>query len=271
MTVRTEKNGAVWIIIHSRFDEARNAMDPESADALVAALQAFDRDPSASVAVLWGEGGAFCAGWDLKYASSLGDREKFDADIARGLAFPMGANDAPRGPLGPTRLELSKPVIAAVEGPAVAGGMELALWCDIRVMADTAYFGVYCRRWGIPLLDGGSVRLPRLVGQGRAMEIILTGRKVPAAEALAIGMCEKVVEEGGARAAAQAMAHEIARFPQAAVRADRRTVHETYGLPLRDAMRREWHNGVEAHFLEGADGAARFAAGLGRSGDFAKI
>ncbi|MFA7666359.1 MAG: crotonase/enoyl-CoA hydratase family protein [Burkholderiaceae bacterium] len=271
MTVRTEKNGAVWTIVHSRFDEARNAMDPESADALVEAMKAFDRDADASVAVLWGEGGAFCAGWDLKYASTLADREKFDRDMVRGLAFPMGANDAPRGPLGPTRLELSKPVIAAVEGPAVAGGMELALWCDIRVMADSAYFGVYCRRWGIPLLDGGSVRLPRLVGQGRALEIILTGRKVPAEEALRIGMCEQVVATGKAREAAEEMAHEIARFPQAAVRADRRTVHETHGMALRDAMRCEWHNGVEAHSLEGASGAGRFAAGLGRSGDFSKI
>ena len=175
--VRIEKTGAVWTIIHSRFEAARNAMDPESADALVAAFKAFDSDPSASVAVLWGEGGAFCAGWDLKYASTLSDREAFQKDMVEGLAFPTGANPAPRGPLGPTRLELSKPVIGAVEGPAVAGGMELALWCDIRVMAESAYFGVYCRRWGIPLLDGGSVRLTRLVGQGRAMEIILTGAR----------------------------------------------------------------------------------------------
>jgi enoyl-CoA hydratase len=271
MTVRTEKDGAVWTVIHSRFDAARNAMDPDSADALVEQLQVFDRDPQARVAVLWGEGGAFCAGWDLKYASTLADRERFDQDIVRGLAFPMGANAAPRGPLGPTRLELSKPVIAAVEGPAVAGGMELALWCDIRVMAESAYFGVYCRRWGIPLLDGGAVRLPRLVGQGRAMEIILTGRKVPAEEALRIGMCEQLVPHGEARQAAEAMAREIARFPQAAVRADRRTVHESHGLPLRDAMRVEWANGVEAHHQEGADGAGRFASGLGRGGDFGRI
>ena len=153
----------------------------------------------------------------------------------------------------------------------MAGGMELALWCDIRVMAESSYFGVYCRRWGIPLLDGGSVRLARLVGQGRAMEIILTGRKVPADEALRIGMCEQVVESGGARAAAEAMAREIARFPQAAVRADRRSVVETYGLPVREALRQEWTNGVEAIFKEGASGAARFAAGKGRHGDFAKI
>jgi enoyl-CoA hydratase len=200
----------VWTVIHSRFAEARNAMDPDSAEALAQAFREFDADDSASVAVLWGEGGAFCAGWDLKFASTLSDRDAFQRHVVDGLAFPTGANPAPRGPLGPTRLELSKPVIAAVEGPAVAGGMELALWCDIRVMAESAYFGVYCRRWGIPLLDGGSVRLARLVGQGRAMEIILTGRKVPADEALRIGMCEQVVETGGARAAAEAMAREIA-------------------------------------------------------------
>lgn len=269
--VRIEKQGSVWTIVHSRFGAARNAMDPASADALVDCFKEFDSDNSASVAVLWGEGGAFCAGWDLKFASTLSDRDLFRRDVVEGLAFPTGANPAPRGPLGPTRLELSKPVIAAVEGPAVAGGMELALWCDIRVMADTAYFGVYCRRWGIPLLDGGSVRLARLVGQGRAMEIILTGRKVPADEALRIGMCEQVVKEGGARAAAEAMALNIARFPQAAVRADRRSVVETYGLPIREALCKEWANGVEAHFEEGAAGAARFAGGLGRHGDFEAI
>jgi enoyl-CoA hydratase len=269
--VRVEKEGPVWTVIHSRFQEARNAMDPESADALVEALLAFDADASASVAVLWGEGGAFCSGWDLKFASTLSDRHLFQRDVVDGLAFPTGANAAPRGPLGPTRLELSKPVIAAVEGPAVAGGMELALWCDIRVMAADAYFGVYCRRWGIPLLDGGSVRLARLVGQGRAMEIILTGRKVDADEALRIGMCEQRVDSGGARFAAEAMAQRIARFPQAAVRADRRSVIETYGAPVREAMRREWANGVEAHFKEGAAGAKRFADGLGRHGDFEQI
>lgn len=153
----------------------------------------------------------------------------------------------------------------------MAGGMELALWCDCRVMAETAYFGVYCRRWGIPLLDGGSVRLPRLVGQGRALEIIMTGRKVEAGEALRIGMCERVTAGGTARNAAEAMAHEIARFPQAAVRADRQTVHESYGLPLREGLRREWANGVEAHHKEGAAGAARFASGLGRHGDYGRI
>jgi enoyl-CoA hydratase len=182
MTVRIEKQGKVWTVIHSR-PEARNAMDPDSADALVEAFNAFDRDREAAVAVLWGEGGAFCAGWDLKYCASIIDRpEKLHA-----IDYPLDdRTPIPRGPLGPTRLELDKPVIAAVAGPAVAGGFELALWCDVRVMEESAYFGVYCRRWGVPLVDGGTVRLPRIVGMGRAMEIILTGRKVTAEEALRI-------------------------------------------------------------------------------------
>jgi enoyl-CoA hydratase len=149
--------------------------------------------------------------------------------------------------------------------------MELALWCDIRVMEETAYLGVYCRRWGIPLLDGGTVRLPRLVGQGRAMEIILTGRKVPAEECLRIGACEKVVPVGTARREAEALAHEIARFPQACVRADRRSVYLQYGHSVREAMKREWENGVAVVELEGVDGAARFAGGIGRHGDFSKL
>ncbi|MEL6373724.1 MAG: crotonase/enoyl-CoA hydratase family protein [Pseudomonadota bacterium] len=270
MAVRIEKADHVWTIIHAR-PEARNAMDPASADALHEACLAFDADANARVAVLWGEGGAFCAGWDLKFASTLTDPEAFRREVSDKLAFGMGAAPAPRGPLGPTRLELSKPVIAAVEGPAVAGGMELALWCDCRVLARDAYFGVYCRRWGIPLLDGGSVRLPRLVGQGRALDIIMTGRKVEADEALRIGMCERVVEPGHAREAAEAMAHEIARFPQEAVLADRRTVHETRGLNVREALRREWANGVDAIAREGAAGAGRFASGKGRSGDYGDI
>jgi enoyl-CoA hydratase len=270
MTVRIEKSGPVTTIINDRIN-ARNAGDPETADALTAAFLAFDRDIQAKAAVFWGAGGAFCAGWDLKYAAELADREQFQKDIVEGLAFPQGSGPAPRGPLGPSRLEINKPVIAAVEGPAVAGGMELAMWADIRIMAEDAYFGVYCRRWGIPLIDGGTVRIPRLIGVGRAMEIILTGRKVGAEEALRIGLCEKVVPRGQARAAAEAMAAEIARFPQAAVRADRRNVYETYGLGVRDAMKVEWANGVDAHIKEGAAGAARFAAGKGRHGDFEKI
>jgi enoyl-CoA hydratase len=270
MSVYVEKNSFVTTIVNDR-PNARNAGDPETADALTREFLAFDADLDARVAVFWGAGGAFCAGWDLRYAAGLGDRQSFQNEIVEGLAFPPGSAPAPRGPMGPSRLELSKPVIAAIEGPAVAGGMELALWCDVRVMAEDAYFGVYCRRWGIPLIDGGTVRLPRLVGQGRAMEIILTGRKVPAEEAYRIGLCEKVVPRSQARAAAEAMAHEIARFPQAAVRADRANVHETYGLQMRQALKREWANGLEAHHKEGADGAARFASGKGRHGNFSDI
>ncbi|MFL6622534.1 MAG: crotonase/enoyl-CoA hydratase family protein [Sulfurifustis sp.] len=183
----------------------------------------------------------------------------------------MIATPIPRGPMGPTRLELDKPVIAAVAGPAVAGGFEVALWCDLRVMEESAYFGVYCRRWGVPLLDGGTVRLPRLVGTGRALEIILTGRKVTAEEAYRIGACEKVVPDGTSREHAEAMAREIARFPQACARADRRSVYMQQGLGLREAMCKEWYNGLPAFSAEGADGAKRFAAGKGRHGDFGDI
>src|SRR5881392_2669595 len=214
MTVRIEKKGKVWTVIHSRA-EARNAMDPESADALVAAFQAFDQDPGAAVAVLWGEGGAFCAGWDLKYCATM----VTDAKQLHEIDYPLDDRKTiPRGPLGPTRLELDKPVIAAVAGPAVAGGFELALWCDVRVMEESAYFGVYCRRWGVPLIDGGTVRLPRIVGMGRALEIILTGRKVPADECLRIGLCEYLVPNGEARAKAEALAADIASFPPTCVR-----------------------------------------------------
>jgi len=266
MTVTVEKFGPVTTVIHHR-PEARNAMDPASADALVDAFLVFDADPEASVAVLFGEGGAFCAGWDLKYGASLAGL----SGPLRDLDFPEDGSPPPRGGLGPTRLELNKPVIAAVAGPAVAGGMELALWCDIRVMEEDAYLGVYCRRWGIPLLDGGTVRLPRLVGQGRAMEIILTGRKVPAEECLRIGACERVVPVGAARREAEALALEIARFPQACVRADRRSVYLQHGLTVRDAMKREWDNGIAVLEAEGIHGATRFTKGVGRHGDFSKL
>lgn len=271
MAVRIERSGKVWTVIHSR-SAARNAMDPESADALVDAFVAFDRDPDAAVAVLWGEGGAFCAGWDLKYGAALVGAQRPLEDIAYPLDERVAEDgQLPRGPMGPTRLALDKPVIAAVAGPAVAGGFELALWCDVRVMETSAYFGVYCRRWGVPLIDGGTVRLPRLVGAGRAMEIILTGRRVPADEALRIGACEQVVADGKSREAAEAMAHEIARYPQTCVRADRRSVHMQQGLSLREAMRREWYNGIPAFVAEGAQGASRFAGGKGRHGDFGDI
>ncbi len=264
--VRVEKNGPVTTVILNR-PEVRNAVDPETGEQLVRAFLDFEADEVASVAVFFGDHGAFCAGGDLKALSG----DSGDTWLNK-LHFP-GDPEAPLppGPLGPSRLELSKPTIAAVAGPAVAGGMELALWCDLRIMEEDAYFGVYCRRWGIPLIDGGTVRLPRLVGQGRALEIILTGRKVPAREALAIGMCEKVVPRGEARQAAEEMAREIARFPQECVRADRNSAHRQYGLPLREAMRREYDNGLSCLENEGVAGAGRFAAGKGRHGDYGDI
>ena len=266
MTVKIAKTEDVWTIIHNR-PEARNAMDPASADALVEAFTEFNAS-EAKIGVFYGEGGAFCAGWDLKYAQSLDENS---IDELHKLDFPIGSSDPPRGPLGPSRMELSKPVIGAIEGPAVAGGMELALWCDIRVMAEDAYFGVYCRRWGIPLLDGGTVRLPRLIGQGKALEIAMTGRKVTAQESYKIGLCEKIVKSGTSRKEAEAMAREIARFPQSAVLADRRSIIESRGLTIREGMKLEWKNGVDSHAKEGALGAARFSEGSGRHGDFDNI
>lgn len=266
MTVRIEKSGPVTTVIHSR-PEVRNAMDPASADALVDAFLAFDADPEASVAVFWGEGGAFCAGWDLKFASSLAGK----TNPLAALDFTPDEQALPRGPMGPSRLQLSKPVIAAVAGPAVAGGFELALWCDLRVMEESAYFGVYCRRWGIPLIDGGTVRLPRLVGQGRALDIILTGRKVGSTEALQIGACERVVPDGQSRAAAEALAEEIARFPQGCLRADRQSVYAQHGLPLREALQSEWQLSAPLVAAEGVAGAQRFSDGRGRHGDFESI
>lgn len=269
MTVRIEREGHVATVVHSR-PEARNAMDPESAEALVRAFAELDADPDTRAIVFWGEGGAFCAGWDLKYAQAFTDPVRFQHEIVAGLAFPA-SGPSPRGPMGPSRLEMSKPLIAAIEGPAVAGGMELALWCDVRVMAEDAYFGVYCRRWGIPLIDGGTVRLPRLVGQGRALEIVMTGRKVEAEEALRIGLCEKLVPKGDARRTAESLAHEIVRFPQGAMLADRASVIAGHGLPVREALMREWNRGVHTIAAEGAAGAGRFAAGKGRGGDFSDI
>ncbi len=270
MAVRIEKSGAVWTVVHDR-PEARNAMDPASAEALTAAFLEFNADKSAVVAVFYGAGGAFCAGWDLKYVSTLNAEYPLgELDIPP--AGPRGnGGEIARGPMGPSRLELDKPVIAAIEGAAVAGGMELALWCDFRVMAEESYMGVYCRRWGVPLIDGGTVRLPRIVGQGRALEIILTGRKVPAAECLTIGLCEYVAAKGGARAKAEELAHEIARFPQVCTRADRRSAIKSHGLSVRAALIQEWYNGREALIADGLPGATRFRDGLGRHGDFAKI
>ena len=263
MTVRIEKQDKVWTVIHSR-PEAKNAMDPMSAEALERAFLEFDRDAEAVVAVLWGEGGAFCAGFDLKHAAQgTGiEAQPYPADARTPL---------PRAPMGPTRLVLDKPVIAAIAGPAVAGGFEIALWCDLRVMEESAYFGVYCRRWGVPLIDGGTVRLPRIVGRGRALDLILTGRKVEAEEALRISLCEQVVPDGQSRERAEALAREIVRFPQACMRADRRSVYHQEGLGLREAMRYEWENGIPALAAEGRAGASRFASGKGRGGNFSDL
>jgi enoyl-CoA hydratase len=253
MSVRIDKNESVWTVILSR-PKAKNAIDLESAEALYEAFTEFGREDSASVAVLWGEGGAFSAGWDLKHAAAIDNDHFFEAHN-----MPKDNSDVPPALLGPTRLELDKPVIAAIAGPAVAGGMELALWCDFRVMEASAYFGVYCRRWGIPLIDGGTVRLPRLVGEGRAREIILTGRRVDAEECLSIGLCEYVVEEGACRDKSEVLAHEIAAHPQVCVRADRRSVNNQHGNSLREALTFEWYNGRDALFQEGIRGAGQFA------------
>ena len=266
MTIRVEQNGSVWTVIHSR-PEARNAMDPASARELFEAFVAFDGDDDASVAVFWGEGGAFCAGWDLKQAASLSDGD----DGVERLSFPDDPTRPARGPMGPSRLELSKPVIAAVAGPAVAGGMELAMWADLRVMEESAYMGVYCRRWGVPLIDGGTVRLPRLVGEGRALDLILTGRQVMAEECERIGLCEYVVPEGESRTRAEALAAEIARFPQQCMRSDRRSAIASHGLSVRDGLRQEWELSRGMVAAEGIEGARRFASGKGRGGDFTEI
>ena len=268
MSVRTEKDGDVWTIIHDR-PQARNAVDSEHAIALYDAFLDFDASDE-RVAVFWGAGGGFCAGWDLKVAATLQDPQSREAYF-KDLDFPDDPGMPSRGAMGPSRLELSKPVIGAIEGAAVAGGMELALWCDVRVMAETAYLGVYCRRWGITLVDGGTVRLPRLVGEGRALEIAMTGRKVEAEECLRIGLCEKVVADGQARNAAEEMAHEISRFPQAAMLADRQAIRAGHGLSVNDALRAEWESGMDAIRSEGTAGAGRFSAGAGRHGDFDKI
>jgi len=264
MTVRIAKDGPVWTVIHAR-PEVRNAVNPEASRALFEAFVEFERDDNAQVAVFWGEGGAFCAGWDLKLAASMDD----DDTSVSSLSFDRSTDHGHvRGPMGPSRLQLTKPVIAAVAGPAVAGGMELAIWADIRVMEETAYMGVYCRRWGVPLIDGGTVRLPRLVGEGRALDLIMTGRQVMADECLRIGLCEYVVPEGESRAAAEKLAHDIAAFPQQCMRADVASAKATYGMPLADGLAHEFANSQAMVQAEGIGGARRFADGAGRSGAF---
>ena len=271
MSVRIEKNKGVWTIIHSR-PESRNAMDPSSADQLTDAFLEFNNSKDGKVAVFWGEGGAFCAGWDLKFASALNKDDPLKAlDIDLDEKILKDNNLLPRGPMGPSRLNLKKPVIGAIAGPAVAGGMELALWCDFRVMEVSSYLGVYCRRWGIPLIDGGTIRLPRIVGRGRALEIILTGRQVKAEECLALGLCEYIVEKNQSRQKAEELAHQIAKFPQICVQADRKSVYAQEGLSMIDALKQEWFNGKKALSEEGLNGAKNFKKGFGRHGDFDKL
>ncbi|MCV0397744.1 MAG: crotonase/enoyl-CoA hydratase family protein [Rhizobiaceae bacterium] len=268
MSVRSERRGAVLVVTLDR-PEARNAVDPETAARLFETFVNFDRDEAMRVAVLAGRPGAFCAGFDLKRAAAGMDAGWW-AEHELDAGFD-GHDDRPRkGPMGPTRLDLSKPVIAAVTGPAVAGGMELALWCDMRVMERSAYMGVYCRRWGVPLIDGGTIRLPRIVGHGRAMDLILTGRRVDAEECLAIGLANRLVGDGEAVEAAVELASEIARFPQQCMRADRRSAIDQWSLGLAPALVNEWLS-AGTFKAEGEAGAQRFASGRGRSGDFDDI
>jgi enoyl-CoA hydratase len=248
MSVRIEVYGPVTTVVIDR-PEARNAVDGATAEELVAAFAAFDADDSQSVAVLTGAGGTFCAGADLK---------AWDNRVE-----PDGA-----GPMGPTRLRLGKPVVAAIEGYAVAGGLELALWCDLRVAAEDATLGVFCRRWGVPLIDGGTVRLPRLVGTSRAMDLVLTGRAVGADEAERIGLVNRVVPSGTARTNAEALAAELAAFPQECLRNDRLSLLEQDGFEEHVAMARELEYGVRSLQAGGAEGARRFASGEGRHGSF---
>lgn len=258
--VHTERNANVWIVTLNRPD-VRNAVDGATAQALHAAFLAFENDPQARVAVFHGAHGHFCAGWDLQQGAALA--------ASGSLALPGVGDDASDGrslgPMGPSRLRLSKPVIAAISGAAVAGGMELALWCDLRVMEEDAYFGVYCRRFGVPLIDGGTVRLPRLIGMGHAMDLILTGRKVEATEALQIGLTNRVVPSGQAREAAISLARQLAAFPQDTMRADRESAYAQWDVPLPEALQQEWQRGKD-RISDALEGATRFAAGEGRHG-----
>jgi enoyl-CoA hydratase len=247
--VRIEQEGPVTTVILDRA-AVKNAVDRDTAAQLAAAFRAFDADPGARVAVLHGDHGTFCAGADLKaMASGTGNRVAPDGD----------------GPMGPSRMLLDKPVIAAISGHAVAGGLELALWCDLRVADEDAVLGVFCRRFGVPLIDGGTIRLPRLIGLSRALDLILTGRPVDAQEALAIGLVNRVVARGEALAAARQLAHQLAELPQAALRADRMSAYRQHELSLEAALAAELELGSRA-LSEGLAGAQRFSAGAGRHG-----
>ena len=242
MSVRAEKNGPVTTVLLHR-PEVKNAVDRVTADQLADAFRAFEEDESARVAVLHGEGGTFCAGADLKAISS-GQPNR---------VLPDGD-----GPMGPTRMLLSKPVIASIAGYAVAGGLELALWCDLRVVDEDATLGVFCRRWGVPLIDGGTVRLPRIVGLGRALDLILTGRAVSASEALAMGLVTRVVPKGTSRAAAEALALELAALPQDCMRNDRLSAYEQASMSFPDAIQNELRHGMAAMMGGGLGGATAF-------------
>jgi enoyl-CoA hydratase len=248
--VRVERDGPVTTVVLHR-PTARNAVDGPTARALADAFRAFDADQDASVAVLYGEGGTFCAGADLK---------------AIGTERGNQVQETGDGPMGPTRMRLGKPVVAAIEGYAVAGGLELAIWCDLRVAASDARLGVFCRRWGVPLIDGGTVRLPRLIGTGRAMDLVLTGREVAADEALAIGLVDRVVPTGSARADAERLARELAGLPQVCLREDRLSLLEQHGLTEEEAMAGELRHGVTSLRSGALEGAQRFASGEGRHG-----
>ncbi len=263
--VRIEKLEQVTVVTLDR-PEVRNAVDAATARALHAAFVAFEADADARVAVFHGANGHFCAGWDLQAAAQMA-RLAGGAGVLVDLDFEPEQAGPHLGPMGPSRLLLSKPVIAAVSGAAVAGGMELALWCDLRMMEQDAYFGVYCRRFGVPLIDGGTVRLPRLVGMGHAMDLILTGRKVESAEALQIGLANRVVPTGQAREAAIALARQLCAFPQATMNADRMSAYRQWDLPLAQALHQEWERGKH-RIGDGLEGAGRFAGGEGRHGKF---
>ena len=255
MAVHFDVDGEVAVVTIDR-PEVRNAVDGPTARALADAFRRFEADDSLAVGVLTGAGGTFCAGADLKaLAAGSGNRVSLDM-----------ADD---GPMGPTRMMLSKPVIAAVEGHAVAGGLELALWCDLRVAAQDAVFGVYCRRWGVPLIDGGNVRLPRLVGMSHALDLILTGRGVSGDEALRMGLANRIVEPGSALESAVSLGRQLAAFPQGCLRADRRSAYEQWGMPLSSALEMEVARGMEViRSGETREGATRFAEGAGRHGAF---
>jgi enoyl-CoA hydratase len=249
--VQVERKGPVTTVILNR-PAVRNAVDGPTAAALAEAFEHFDADPDASVAVLFGAGGTFCAGADLK-----------------AVRTPSGNRTEPdgHGPMGPTRMRLSKPVIAAICGHAVAGGLELALWCDLRVAQEDAVLGVFCRRWGVPLIDGGTVRLPRLIGQGRALDMILTGRGVPAAEAQQMGLVDRVVPNGRAREAAEQLARDIAALPQVCLRSDRQSALEGLALSHDEAMANEFAHGMAVLAEPGVvEGVSRFRGGAGRGG-----